>query len=77
MLRNSSAYTPDDQLRLLIEENPNLLGVLSRFGCLSDSVIKGLRMLARMTVLILILFWLYVISCVEETIRPTLFLCRH
>lgn len=32
MLRNSSAYTPDDQLRLLIEENPNLLGVLSRFG---------------------------------------------
>ncbi|MBD5380057.1 MAG: response regulator transcription factor [Bacteroides sp.] len=32
MLRNSSAYKPDDQLRLLIEENPNLLGVLSRFG---------------------------------------------
>ncbi|MDE7369205.1 MAG: LuxR C-terminal-related transcriptional regulator [Muribaculaceae bacterium] len=32
MSRNKNIFTPDDQLRDLIEENPNLLGVLSRFG---------------------------------------------
>ncbi|MBD5358767.1 MAG: response regulator transcription factor [Bacteroides sp.] len=32
MLINRNTFTPNDQLRTLIEDNPNLLGVLSRFG---------------------------------------------
>lgn len=32
MTRNRNTFTPDDKLRTLIENNPNLLGVLSRFG---------------------------------------------
>lgn len=32
MAKNRNTFTPEDRLRTLIEENPNLLGVLSRFG---------------------------------------------
>ncbi len=32
MTKNRNIFTPGDRLRLIIEENPHLLGVLSRFG---------------------------------------------
>lgn len=32
MTRNRNIFTPHDRLRIIVEENPHLLGVLSRFG---------------------------------------------
>lgn len=32
MIRNRKSFTPDDQLRTLIESKPHLLGVICRFG---------------------------------------------